>query len=97
MKNLKTSTKRIKKTKYLKTMKKRETKNSARCAKPKQDLVLKHNMNKRADSSQKTIVKKTEKTKKKETKMVLIKTRMMTMRVTIISDMLFVYLYSLIN
>ncbi len=78
-------------------MKKRETKNSARCVKLKQDLVRRHNMNRRADSSQKTIVKKMEKTKRKETKMVLIKTRMMTMRVTIISDMLFVYLYSLIN
>lgn len=78
-------------------MKKRETKNSAKCARLKQDLARRHNMNRRADSSPKTIVRKTERTKRKETKMVLIKTRMMTMRVTIISDMLFVYLYSLIN
>ena len=52
-------------------------------------------MNRKADSNLMMIAKKTGRTKKKVMKMALIKTRMMTMKVTIISDMLFVYLNSL--
>jgi hypothetical protein len=95
LRNLRTSTKKIKRTRSLKTTKKQATKNSARCVKQKQGSALRHNMNRKADSNLMMIAKKTGRTKKKVMKMALIKTRMMTMKVTIISDMLFVYLYSL--
>jgi len=55
-------------------------------------------MNRKADFSLRMIVKKTGKTKKKEMRMALIRMRMMTMKVTIISDMyLFIITLSIIN
>ena len=95
MRNLRTSTKKIKRTRFLKTTKKQATKNSVRCARLKQGSVQRHSMNRRVVFNLKMIAKRTVKTKKKGMKMALIKTRMMKMKVTIISDMLFVYLYSL--
>lgn len=86
MRKSRTNIKRIKRTRFSRMTRSQATKSLVRCAKLKLGLVQKLTTNKKEDFNPTTIVKKMETMMKKATKMVSIKMKMKTKKVTTISD-----------
>jgi len=81
--------------KFSKMMRRQATKNSVKCVKQKQDSEQRPNMIRREDFNLRMIARKRVRMKKRATRTALIRMKMKTTKVTIISDMLFLYLYCL--
>jgi len=73
---------------FLKMMKRLETRSSVKCAKRRLDSELRRTTSRRVVSNQTMIAKKMEKMKKRVTKMESTKMRMKTKKVTITSDII---------